>query len=165
MGLLAENQPWNLILFMAIPVILAETIAIAELYLLFTRNFSGTVKKVSRYAGMFVGVYMLGVLGYLTWTAAIPLTLSGEWRGIADVLAVGCYLLAALPLIGIGAMEFGIIGKGKSDQENLKLHATFVAVFLVLAHIAMIFGMIDPTILGWSPDAGLDMMAGMDHSM
>lgn len=34
MELLAVNQPWNLILFMAIPVILAETLAITELYLL-----------------------------------------------------------------------------------------------------------------------------------
>ena len=31
MALLADNQPWNLILFMAIPVILAETVAITEL--------------------------------------------------------------------------------------------------------------------------------------
>ncbi len=39
MQLLTENQPWNLILFMAIPVIFAEFIAITELYiLLFTRN-------------------------------------------------------------------------------------------------------------------------------
>jgi hypothetical protein len=38
MELLATNQPWNLILFMAIPVILAETVAITELYILFTRK-------------------------------------------------------------------------------------------------------------------------------
>jgi hypothetical protein len=31
MGLLAANQPWNLLLFMAVPVILAETIAVTEL--------------------------------------------------------------------------------------------------------------------------------------
>jgi len=165
MGLLAENQPWNLILFMAISVILAETIAIAELYLLYSRDFSGWIKKLSRYAGIAVGAYMLGVLGYLTWTAAIPLTLMGEWRGIADVLAVGCYLLAAIPLIGIGAMELGLIARGRDEMGKLKLHATFVAVFLVLAHVAMIFGMIDPTVLGWSPSSGLDAMAGIDHGM
>ena len=33
MELLAENQPWNLLLFMAIPIVLAETIAITELYM------------------------------------------------------------------------------------------------------------------------------------
>ncbi len=165
MGLLAANQPWNLLLFMAIPVILAETIAITELAILYTRNFSGTAKRISRYAGMVVGIYMLGVLGYLTWTAAIPLTLSGEWRGVADVLAVGCYLLAAFPLIGIGAMEFGLVGKGKEEMENLRLHATFVAIFLVLAHVAMIFGMVDPTILGWDPSVSMMPIAGHDMVM
>jgi hypothetical protein len=160
MGLLAANQPWNLILFMAIPVILAETIAICELYLLFTRNFSGLAKKLSRYSGMFVGVYMVGVLSYLTWTAAIPITMSGEWRGFADVIAVGCYLLAAFPLIGIGAMEFGLIGSKRDEEGKLRLHATFVAIFLVLAHVAMIFGMVNPVVLGWHPDA-LNSMAGM----
>ena len=34
MELLASNQPWNLIIFMAIPVVLAETLAITEFYIL-----------------------------------------------------------------------------------------------------------------------------------
>lgn len=160
MGLLADNQPWNLILFMAIPVILAETIAILELYILFTRNYFGTAKQVSRIAGMIAGVYMIGVVGYLLVTAAIPLTQSGGWRGIGDVIAVGGYLLSALPLIAIGALEFGIIGRGKDADAKLKLHATFVAVFLVLAHVAMIFGMLEPSLLGWTPDP-VELMEGM----
>ena len=48
MELLAVNQPWNLILFMAIPIILAETLAITELYLLFTRHFDGVVHTINR---------------------------------------------------------------------------------------------------------------------
>lgn len=157
MSLLADNQPWNLIIFMAIPVILAETIAICELYLLYTRNFNGQVKSLSRYAGMFAGVYMLGVFIYLTWTAFIPLSLTEQWRGWVDVIAVGGYLIAALPLIGIGAMELGLIGRDKSEMENLKLHATFVAIFLIFAHIAMIFGMVDPTLFGYTADVGHNM--------
>jgi hypothetical protein len=104
---------------------------------------------------------MLGVLFYLTKTAAIPLTIAGEWRGIGDVLAVGFYLLAALPLIAIGAMEFGLLGRGRDEKGWKKLHAIFVAIFLVFAHVAMIFGMVDPTVLGWS---GLGMN-DMDSSM
>ena len=55
MELLASNQPWNLIIFMAIPVILAETIAVTELFILFGRNLNGTLRKINRIAGIAVG--------------------------------------------------------------------------------------------------------------
>lgn len=38
MELLASNQPWNLILFIAIPVIVADFIAVTELYILLKRD-------------------------------------------------------------------------------------------------------------------------------
>lgn len=47
MELLAVNQPWNLIFFMAIPIVLAETLVITELYLLFTRKFEGSIRSGS----------------------------------------------------------------------------------------------------------------------
>jgi hypothetical protein len=146
MGLLASNQPWNLIIFMAIPVILAETIAITELYLLLTRNYNGTAKSINKWAGITVGIYFLGVFLYLFKTAVIPITMAGEWRGFADVIAVGFYLLGVVPLFGIALLELGFIKKNKSDDEKLKLHVVFVAIFLVVAHIAMIFGMVNPDI-------------------
>lgn len=74
MELLAANQPWNLIIFMAIPVILAETIAIAELYLLYTRRLDGAVRQLSRIAGSIAGIYFLGIFLYLVFTAVVPLT-------------------------------------------------------------------------------------------
>lgn len=146
MGLLAANQPWNLIIFMAIPVILAETIAITELYLLFTRNFQSKARMLNKWAGVLVGIYFLFIFFYLLKIAVIPLTLTNGWLGFADVVAVGFYLLGVVPLFGITLLELGLINKNKSSEENLKLHAIFVAVFLIVAHIAMIFGMINPGI-------------------
>ena len=35
MSLLADNQPWNLIIFMAIPVICAEALTISEFFIIF----------------------------------------------------------------------------------------------------------------------------------
>lgn len=150
MQLLADNQPWNLIIFMAIPVILAETIAVTELYILFTRSFTGMVKKINSIASAIVGVYFIGVFVYLFLNAVIPLTQTGGWRGVGDVIAVGFYLLGVVPLVGLSLIDLGIIQKGKSPEEKLRLHATFVAIFLVVAHIAMIFGMLNPEVLGWS---------------
>ncbi len=159
MQLLASNQPWNLIMFMAIPVILAETVAVTELYLLFTRDFRGLAKKINSVAGAIVGVYFLGVFFYLMFNAVVPITSGGEWRGLADVIAVGFYLLGVFPLGGLAMLEFGLIKNGSSDEDKLKLHAIFVAIFLVVAHIAMIFGMLNPTVLGWVPP----VMPGVMH--
>ena len=65
MELLAVNQPWNLLIFMAGPVVLAETLAITELYLLFTRKMDGAVRQLNRAAGIIVGLYFAGIIIYL----------------------------------------------------------------------------------------------------
>jgi len=147
MELLASNQPWNLLIFMVVPVVLAEYIAITELQVLFTRNFSSPWRITNRYAGIAAGLYFLGVFLYLFFTAVVPLTTTGGWRGPADVIAVGGYLLGIVPLGGMALLELGVIGKGLDQIGKLKLHAIFVAIFLVVAHVAMIFGMLNPTLL------------------
>jgi hypothetical protein len=147
MELLATNQPWNLIIFMAIPVIFAEFIAVTELFILLSRNVSGTLKQLNQIAGIIIGIYFTGVFVYLLFNAVIPLTASGGWRGIADVIAVGFYLLGIVPLAGMALMGLGVIGRNANEQGKLKLHASFVAIFLVVAHIAMIFGMLNPELL------------------
>jgi hypothetical protein len=154
MELLATNQPWHLIIFMAIPVILAETVAITELFILFNREGYPTLKKLNRIAGIIGGIWFLGIFFYLMKNAVIPLTIEGGWRGPADVLAVGFYLLGVFPLFGITLLELKIIGKNKTEEERLKLHAIFVGIFLFVAHVAMIFGMLDPDLLSFGAGGG-----------
>ncbi len=164
MGLLAVNQPWNLLLFMAAPVILAETLAITELVLLFHSNPPGWVVTVSRLAGLVAGPLMIGIVVHLLRNAVVPLTSTGGWRGPADVIAVLSYLLAAIPLIGITLVELGLLGR--DAHQARKWHTIFVGVFLVVAHVAMIFGMLDPTVFGWSAThqmPGGGSMPGMNH--
>ncbi len=134
-------------MFMAIPVILAETIAVTELVLLFGRKMNGVVRRINKAAGLVVGFYFLGVFIYLIFNAVVPITTGGEWRGIADVIAVGFYLLGVVPLLGISLIEVGVLAKKRDEMGKLKLHATFVGAFLIVAHIAMIFGMLNPQVL------------------
>ena len=149
MELLAVNQPWNLIIFMAIPVVLAETLAITELYLLFTRKFDGGVYYLNKFSGMAVGVYFVGIIYYIMTHAVVPITQAGEWRTVIDVIAVATYLIAGLPLIWIALQGFGLVNKSLDQMGRLKVHAVCVALFLVFGHIAMIAGMLDPSILGY----------------
>lgn len=149
MQLLSENQPWNLLIFMAIPVILAETLAITELYILFTRKFHGFGWTLNRIAGAAVGLYFIGVIGYLLITAVIPISRAGEWRTVIDIVAVGSYLIGGLPLIWIALQEFGLVNRNLNQEGKLQVHAICVALFLVFGHIAMISGMLDPGLLGY----------------
>ena len=149
MQLLADNQPWNLLIFMAIPVVLAETLAITELYILFTRKFDGFVYHLNRFAGTTVGLYFIGIIAYLMTTAVLPITKNNEWRTVIDVIAVGSYLFGGLPLIWIALQEFGFVNKALDQMGKLKIHAICVALFLVFGHIAMIAGMLDPSLLGY----------------
>ena len=149
MELLAVHQPRNLIIFMAIPVVLAETLAIAELAVLFRRDATPAwVRTTSRIAGLLAGPVMLAIFLHLLVNAVVPLTLTGGWRGPADVIAVLFYLSGVIPLVGITLVELGLLGTGRTSA--LKWHATFIAVFLVVAHVAMIFGMLDPSVLGYA---------------
>jgi hypothetical protein len=150
MGLLVANSPWNLLMFMAAPVVLAETVAVTELILLFTRKLHGLARWINRIAGTVVGLYFLGVFVYLLINAVVPITTAGEWRGPADTIAVGFYLSGVIPLLGISLLEFGLIGKKRDETGHLKLHATLVGMFLVVAHVAMIFGMMNPAVLGYT---------------
>ena len=161
MELLATNQPWNLLLFMAVPVVLAETVAITELYVLFSRDYAGPVRGLNRAASIAGGLYFAGVFTYLMLNAVLPITRAGEWRGAADVLAVGFYLAGIVPLLGLALLDLNLIGRGRDNESRLKIHAAFVALFLVVAHVAMIFGMMDPQVLragGHSDDAHLMQM-------
>lgn len=148
MELLAANQPWNLLAFMVVPVVLAETVAVTELFVLFRRATSGAVVAVNRAASVLGGFYFIGVFAYLMATAVVPITAGGAWRGPADVIAVGFYLLGVVPLVAMALLDLRWIGAGMSDQQRMGWHAACVAVFLVVAHIAMVFGMLDPTVLG-----------------
>jgi hypothetical protein len=147
MELLASNQPWNLLIFMAVPLVLAETIAVTELYILYTRNYDGAVRSLNRFCSIAVGIYFSGVFVYLIKSAVIPISTGGNWRGIADVIAVSFYLLGVVPLLGLTLVDLNLIGRGRDAHGRMAIHAGFVALFLIVGHIAMIFGMMDPAVL------------------
>lgn len=157
MELLATNQPWNLLIYMAIPVVLAETLAITELVLLLTRQTRGWVHRLNRFAGLTVGIYFVGIIIDLTMNAVIPITRAGEWRTAIDVIAVLSYLIGGLPMIYIALQELGWVQRHASTYQRQKTHALCVALFLVFAHIAMIAGMLDPGLLGGAAPAAMPM--------
>ena len=139
MDLLMQNSPWNLIIFMAIPVILAETIAITDLFLLRAPNAHPTLSKINRIAGILAGLSFVGIIAYfITWI---------------DVVAIGSYILAGIPMILLALLNLKLLLRKACEDKRSNCAILLLAAFLVLSHIAMIFGMVDPGIAGYSPKA------------
>ncbi|MDP4145012.1 MAG: permease [Bacillota bacterium] len=151
MSLLADNQPWNLIIFMAIPVIMAETLTITEFFIIFNKIEKGGIKTLNKIVGIIDGFYFTGIFIYLFKNAVIPLTSSSGWHTWVDGVAVGFYLSGVVFLLPIALMELGLIFKNKTAQEKMKIHFILVGGFLVVAHVAMIFGMVNPEIISNMP--------------
>lgn len=150
MELLAVNQPWNLIIYMVIPVALAEALVATEFFTVFLRGKgAGAWRTWNKWLGITLGFYFLGIFLNLMVTTVPHIA----WRGPADMLAVGFYLSGVVPLFSIALLELGVLGKGKTEDEKMKLHFILLTVFLVVAHVAMVFGMVDPTVMGWNPNA------------
>ena len=148
MELLMTNQPWKLILFMVIPVGLAELLVATEFYALYLKDtMDNSWQSLNAFLGKTAGVYFTGVFLFLI-THVVPHI---EWRGWVDVVAVGAYLCGVLPLLGITLLEFGILKKNATSRERTHTHFLLLIGFLVVSHIAMIFGMVDPAITGWKP--------------
>lgn len=151
MALLTNNQPWNLIIFMALPVIMAEALTISEFFIIFNKIKQGGIRTFNKVVGIFDGFYFTGIFIYLFITAVIPLSTSGGWHTWVDVVAVGFYLSGVIFLLPIALMELGIIFKKKTLDEKMKIHFILISGFLVVAHIAMIFGMVNPEIINKMP--------------
>lgn len=161
MELLMQNSPWNLLLFMALPVVLAETIAITELILLLKRTSMPVVETINRIAGVLAGIVFAVIIVYLIPTVVVPLTQTHQWRTWIDVFAVGSYLISGIPMILIALMHLGVILRSQTPQARQSFHVACVAIFLIVGHLAMIAGMADPAIAGWQGGE----MAGMHGSM
>ena len=154
MELLATNQPWHLIFFMAIPVVLAESLVATEFFVIHRRQTTGALRTWNKWIGIVLGFYFLGVFSYLMITTVPKI----QWRGPFDVIAVGFYLSGVIPLFWIALQELGVTGRvsaseaalaarGKSIDRGAQRHFVLLTVFLVVAHVAMIFGMLNPALL------------------
>lgn len=131
--------PWNLIFFMAIPVILAETVAVTELVLSIQKK-NGWIRILNRCSSILGGIAFILIITYLVPTVVIPLTSNGEFRTWVDATAIFSYLTAGIPMI-------------------------LLAAFLVLSHVAMIFGMVDPGIAGYSPEKSVQVEKHLHHGI
>ena len=164
MELLSLDQPYNLILYMVIPMGLAELLVAMEFFTMYHMDSGKNTgfKAVSKFVGIVLGVYFTALVIYFM-AKIYP---SIKWRGYADVIAIYSYLIGVIPLLGIALLELNLIYKNASQKAKLKLHFCLLIFFLIVGHVAMIFGMVDPTITGYKAENGaMDMHMNMPMNM
>lgn len=142
MQLLATYQPWNLIIFMAIPVILAEALTATEFLVLFSKEYHDKLRPFNKNVGTVLGIYFTGVFIYLI-TNVYPTI---QWWSVGDFIAVNSYLSGVVFLAGIALLELGVLAKTAMEEKKQFYHVTLLIGFLVVAHVAMIFGMLNPSV-------------------
>ena len=164
MELLSLNQPYNLILYMVIPMGLAELLVAMEFFTMYHMDSDKNAgfKAINKFVGIVLGVYFTALVIYFL-AKIYP---SIKWRGYADVIAIYSYLIGVIPLLGIALLELNLIYKNASEKAKLKLHFCLLIFFLIVGHVAMIFGMVDPTITGYKAENGaMDMHMNMQMNM
>lgn len=152
MELLATNQPWNLLYYMVVPVVLAEALVAIEFFIVFHRLTTGPLKTASKVLSIIAGFYFTFAIFFRLLFSAIP---GMQWRTGVDFIAVWSYLLGVVPLGALALLEMGLIGKRKSPEEKIKAHFVWLTVFLIVAHVAMIFGMVNPQIIAKAAGGGM----------
>ena len=140
---LSMNQPWNLILFMLVPMALAETILASEIFLQWCRGGgSAAWRRAGSVLAVVLGAYftVLSAYWYLAYVGTIA-----SWRGAADALSVWLFLAAVIPSLwlvfsGLSSRFGAVQTRGGFLRRVLALF-----LFVLLTHLAMVFGMLSPS--------------------
>lgn len=166
MELLSLHEPWFLILFMLVPMVLAETILAAGAFsLLYKDSRSEKWDSLSHVCGLILGVFFIVATVYIV-TSYVPTI---QWRGPIDYISIWAYVLGVIPAVLILLQELGIIFKGLDATSKIKKHIVLMILFVLFTHLAMVFGMADPQLAGYvPPKQNMQMQMNgnmpMDHS-
>ena len=162
MELLSLHEPWFLILFMLVPMVLAETILASGAFsLLYKDSRSEKWDSLSHVCGLIPGVFFIVATVYIV-TSYVPTI---QWRGPIDYISIWAYVLGVIPAVLILLQELGIIFKSSDSTAKIKKHIVLMILFVLFTHLAMVFGMADPQLAGYVPPKQNNMQMQMNGNM
>ena len=162
MELLSLHEPWFLILFMLVPMVLAETILASGAFsLLYKDSRSEKWDSLSHVCGLILGVFFIVATVYIV-TSYVPTI---QWRGPIDYISIWAYVLGVIPAVLILLQELGIIFNSSDSTAKIKKHIVLMILFVLFTHLAMVFGMADPQLAGYVPPKQNNMQMQMNGNM
>lgn len=146
MSLLMANSPYNLIFFMVVPMVIAETIAITEIVLLFSSKPLLKVHSLNSICTFISGIVML-VLGFLfIKELVLPANEQNLWKGWIDYASALLFMVAVVPLVLMSLLQVNLIFRKANKRTKLAVKIVLLSIYLVTSHAAMVFGMLDPAL-------------------
>lgn len=146
MSLLMANSPYNLIFFMVVPMVIAETIAITEIVLLFSSKPLLKVHSLNSICTFISGIVML-VLGFLfIKELVLPANEQNLWKGWIDYASALLFMVAVIPLVLMSLLQVNLIFRKANKRAKTAVKIVLLSIYLVTSHAAMVFGMLDPAL-------------------
>lgn len=146
MSLLMANSPYNLIFFMVVPMVIAETIAITEIVLLFSSKPLLKVHSLNSICTFISGIVML-VLGFLfIKELVLPANEQNLWKGWIDYASALLFMVAVIPLVLMSLLQVNLIFRKANKRAKMAVKIVLLSIYLVTSHSAMVFGMLDPAL-------------------
>lgn len=146
MSLLMANSPYNLIFFMVVPMVIAETIAITEIVLLFSSKPLLKVHSLNSICTFISGIVML-VLGFLfIKKLVLPANEQNLWKGWIDYASALLFMAAVIPLVLMSLLQVNLIFRKANKRTKMAVKIVLLSIYLVTSHAAMVFGMLDPAL-------------------
>lgn len=146
MSLLMANSPYNLIFFMVVPMVIAETIAITEIVLLFSSKPLLKVHSLNSICTFISGIVML-VLGFLfIKELVLPANEQNLWKDWIDYASALLFMAAVIPLVLMSLLQVNLIFRKANKRTKMAVKIVLLSIYLVTSHAAMVFGMLDPAL-------------------
>lgn len=146
MSLLMANSPYNLIFFMVVPMVIAETIAITEIVLLFSSKPLLKVHSLNSICTFISGIVMLVLVFLFIKELVLPANEQNLWKGWIDYASALLFMAAVIPLVLMSLLQVNLIFRKANKRTKMAVKIVLLSICLVTSHAAMVFGMLDPAL-------------------
>lgn len=164
MSLLMANSPYNLIFFMVVPMVIAETIAITEIVLLFSSKPLLKVHSLNSICTFISGIVMLVLVFLFIKELVLPANEQNLWKGWIDYASALLFMVAVVPLVLMSLLQLNLIFRKANKRTKMAVKILLLSIYLVTSHAAMVFGMLDPA-LGMNDTPKVIETLNMRHHM
>ena len=146
MSLLMANSPYNLIFFMVVPMVIAETFAITEIVLLFSSKPLLKVHSLNSICTFISGIVMLVLVFLFIKELVLPANEQNLWKGWIDYASALLFMVAVVPLVLMSLLQVNLIFRKANKRTKMAVKIVLLSIYLVTSHAAMVFGMLDPAL-------------------